>query len=91
MKTEEFESLSAPMQAVANEVYLGMLRIEADKNAMQQMALEMAAQTKGTQNAAQSGGGSAQPDAPAATAGDGGASPPTPNQPANQNVPQRGA
>lgn len=86
MKTEEFESLSPDIQAVANEIYLGMLRIEADKNATAQAAAQAAAQQKGIQNAAGSGD-PAQPDAPAATDS---SALPTPNQPANQNVPDQG-
>jgi hypothetical protein len=80
MKTEEFENQPVDIQALGNEIYLAMLRIEADKAAQQQMAMEQAATAKGTQNAARGG---AQPDAPAAV--DGGLQ--TPNQPANQNVP----
>ena len=84
MKTEEFESQPPDIQAVANEIYLAMLKIEADKAAQAQMAMEAAAEQKGTQNAAMSNGG--QPDAPSAT---GGSELQTPNQPANQNRPDR--
>ena len=84
MKTEEFESLTPDLQATANEVYLGMLQIEAKKAAERQMAMEMAAEQKGAQNAARSG---AQPDAPSPT--DDGSDLATPNQPANQTIPDR--
>jgi hypothetical protein len=85
MKTEEFESLPPDLQAIANEIYLGMLRIEADKNAQAQVAMEMAAMQKGTQNAARNV--PSQPDAPSALPG--GNALQTPNQPANQNVPDQ--
>lgn len=91
MKTEEYESLPADIQAVPNDIYLAMLQIEADKAAQQQLAMEMAAQSKGTQNAARpAGGGSPQPDAPSGVEGGSAGGPATPNQPANQNVPERG-
>src|ERR1044072_5087990 len=86
MKTEEFESLDQAMQATANEIYLAMLRLEADKAAREQMAMEAAAQQKGAQNAAGNFGG--QPDAPSPTPGSED-NLQTPNQPANQNVPER--
>jgi hypothetical protein len=86
MKTEEYESLPPDIQALANEIYLGMLRIEADKNAQAQVAMEMAAAQKGAQNAARDSGG-AQPDAPSALPG--GNELQTPNQPANQNIPRQ--
>jgi hypothetical protein len=84
MKTEEYEMQPQDIQAVANEIYLSMLQIEADKAAREQMAMQAAAVEKGTLNA---GRGGAQPDAPAATEGEPGV--PTPNQPASQNVPDR--
>jgi hypothetical protein len=84
MKTEEFETQPPDIQHVANEIYLGMLRIEADKAAQAQVAMELAATQKGTQNAARGG---AQPDAPSAL--EGGSELQTPNQPANQNVPRQ--
>lgn len=86
MKTEEFESLSADLQTAAMDIYNAMVKIEADKAAQAQMAQDQAAAAKGAQNAAGAFGG--QPDAPSPTAGGGDL--PTPNQPANQNVPQRG-
>lgn len=90
MKTEEFESQPTDIQATANEIYLAMLKIENDKQAQEQLAMEAAAQAKGAQNAAQSGGGvPEQPDATSANPGAQGG-PATPNQPANQSVPDRG-
>lgn len=91
MKTEEFESQPQDIQTAANEIYLGMLNIEAQKQAMQQNAMAAAASAKGAQNAAMGGGGGtdpAQPDAPSPFEGGNGL--PTPNQPADQSVPQRG-
>lgn len=81
MKTEEFETLPPDIQRIADEIYQGMLAIEAKKAAQAQAAQAAVAEAKGAQNAAR---GVAQPDAPAAP-GDGG--PPTPNQPANQSLP----
>lgn len=86
MKTEEFESLDPEMQAAANDVYMGMLKIEADKQAQEQRAMEMAAAAKGMNNAARDSGPGGMPDAPAVN---GGGELPTPNQPANQSVPQQ--
>lgn len=85
MKTEEFETLPPDVQATANEIYQGMLRIESQKQAQQQMQMQAAAAQAGTQNAAQSGGPAAMPDATAPTDG---STVPTPNQPPDQNVPQ---
>lgn len=84
MKTEEFEAQPPDIQAVANEIYLGMLRIEAQKEAQQQMAMEAQAEQTGTANAARGG---AQPDAPSANEGSDGGNLQTPNQPGNQNGP----
>lgn len=84
MKTEEFESQPPEIQQVANEIYLGMLRIEAQKAAQAQMVVEAQAQRIGEKNAAR-GGDAAMPDAPKASAGD--SSLPTPNQPPDQSKP----
>jgi hypothetical protein len=86
MKTEEYESLPAPMQAVGSEIYMAMLKLESDKAAQQQLAMDEAARAKGAQNAAGSSSVNGQPDAPSANPGEG---PQTPNQPADQNVPER--
>ncbi len=87
LKTEEFESLQMDVQGIAMDVYQAMKRIEADANALAQQAAMEAAQSKGAQNAAGAlGSDAAQPDAPSAT---GGSELQTPNQPANQNVPDR--
>ena len=88
MKTEEYESQPQDIQAVANEIYLGMLRIESQKQAMQQAAMDATAAAKGAQNAAMGGGAAGQPDAPSPF--EGGNGQPTPNQPADQQLPQRG-
>jgi hypothetical protein len=85
MKTEEFETQPADMQAVANDIYMSMLNIEAQKAAAAQMQMEQVAADKGMQGAASNTG--AQPDAPSAHAG--GSELQTPNQPANQNRPDR--
>lgn len=84
-KTEEYEMLPEDLQAVGMEIYLAMLRIEANKQAMDAAAQEAVAREKGMQGA--TGGGVAQPDATAADAG--GSDYPTPNQPANQSVPDK--
>jgi hypothetical protein len=86
MKTEEYESQPPDIQAVANEIYMGMLDIEARKAAQQQMAMEQAAEDTGTANAAR-GSGAAQPDSPAANEGSDGGNLQTQNQPGNQNGP----
>jgi hypothetical protein len=83
MKTEEYEVLTPPLQAIADEIYQGMLRIEAMKAAQEQQALEATAEEKGRQNAARP----SQPDAPSAA--EGSSDLPTPNQPGDQNVPDR--
>lgn len=83
MKTEEYESLAPELQTVGMEIYNGMLKIEADKAAQQQQALEAAAGNAGMAAAAQ--GGPAMPDAPSATPG--GSDLPTPNQPTSQSRP----
>jgi hypothetical protein len=85
MKTEEFESLSPQLQQVATDIYMGMLKIEAEKQAQAAQAQMASAEAKGMMNASR-GSSTAQPDAPSAQQGGGDL--PTPNQPANQNVPQ---
>jgi hypothetical protein len=75
--------LTPPLQAIADEIYQGMLRIEAMKAAQEQQALEATAEEKGRQNAARP----SQPDAPSAA--EGSSDLPTPNQPGDQNVPDR--
>jgi hypothetical protein len=85
MKTEEFESQPPEIQGIAQDVYLGMTNSEAFKAAQAAQQEAAVAEEKGMQGAA---GGISQPDAPGGTDGEQGL--PTPNQPANQNVPDRG-
>lgn len=84
LKTEEYESQPADIQAIANDIYMQMLNVEGTQAMQQQQLTEATAAAKGLQNATRSGG---QPDAPATQAGN---QLQTPNQPANQNVPDRG-
>lgn len=80
MKTEEYESLPQEIQTEAMNVYDAMLRIEANKNAAQAMAMQNAATEAGQAAAAQ---GPSMPDAPSAGESD----LPTPNQPPDQSRP----
>jgi hypothetical protein len=83
MKTEEFESQPPEIQAEAENIYSGMLYLEAQKAAQAQQAMNEQAEQAGQQNAA--AGGKPMPDAPDATGGQNEL--PTPNQPTSQSKP----
>lgn len=86
LKTEEYESLTPDIQAIAMEIYQGFLLIEAQKNAAAAAAVAQEAEAKGTENAARGGGAPAMPDDPSAT-GQQADNLPTKNQPPDQSGP----
>lgn len=86
MKTEEYDAQPQEVQTVANDIYSGMLRLEAQQQAQQFQAQQAQAEQAGQQNAARNAG-KPMPDAPSGTPG--GSELPTPNQPGDQSRPTR--